>query len=119
MLKLSKKAWKWAFYDWANSGFATTVMAGFFPLFFKQYWSSGSDVNLSTAQLGLGNSVASLIVALMAPVLGAIADRGCYKKKFMTFFAYLGVLMTACLFMVDKGNWMSERANVVSKGLSA
>ena len=106
MFKHKKAVWGWALYDWGNSAFATTVMAGFFPLFFKQYWSSGADVNLSTAQLGLGNSVASLIVALMAPVLGAIADRGSYKKKFMTFFAYLGVLMTACLFMVEQGNWM-------------
>ena len=92
-------------YDWANSAFATTVMAGFFPIFFKQYWSYGVDVNMSTAQLGFGNSIASLLVALMAPFLGAIADKGSVKKKFLIFFAYLGVLMTAGLFMVHKGQW--------------
>ena len=53
----------WAMYDWANSAFATTVMAGFFPIFFKDYWSAGADVNVSTAQLGVANSIASLIVA--------------------------------------------------------
>jgi len=58
----------------ANSAFATTVMAGFFPVFFKQYWSHGADVNLSTAQLALGNSVAGIAMALLAPVLGAVAD---------------------------------------------
>ena len=42
----------------------------------KQYWSLGADVKLSTARLGFGNSVASILIALMAPVLGAIADRG-------------------------------------------
>ena len=93
-------------YDWANSAFSTTVMAGFFPIFFKQYWSIGADVNQSTAMLGFGNSIASLIVALMAPVLGAIADRGSLKKKFMIFFTYLGVLMTAGLYLVGKGDWM-------------
>ncbi len=92
-------------YDWANSAFATTVMAGFFPIFFKQYWSSGVDVNMSTAQLGFGNSLASLFVALMAPFLGAIADKGSTKKKFLLFFAYLGVLMTAGLFLIHKGQW--------------
>jgi len=92
-------------YDWANSAFATTVMAGFFPIFFKQYWSYGVDVNMSTAQLGFGNSLASLFVALMAPFLGAIADKGSAKKKFLLFFAYLGVLMTAGLFLVHKGQW--------------
>ena len=93
-------------YDWANSAFSTTVMAGFFPIFFKQYWSVGADVNQSTAMLGFGNSIASLFVALMAPLLGAIADRGSLKKKFMIFFAYLGVLMTAGLYLVEKGDWM-------------
>ena len=105
MNKEKKAVWGWAMYDWANSAFATTVMAGFFPIFFKQYWSYGVDVNVSTAQLGFGNSIASLLVALMAPVLGAIADKGSARKKFLIFFAYLGVLMTACLFLVGKGEW--------------
>jgi UMF1 family MFS transporter len=52
-----KTVWGWVMYDWANSAFATTVMAGFFPIFFKQYWSHGVDVNVSTAQLGFGNSI--------------------------------------------------------------
>ena len=106
MDKEKKSLWGWALYDWANSAFATTVMAGFFPVFFKKYWSYGTDVNMSTAQLGFGNALASLIVALMAPVLGAIADRGSAKKKFLIFFAYLGVLMTASLFLVGKGQWV-------------
>jgi MFS transporter, UMF1 family len=100
-----KAVWGWAMYDWANSAFATTVMSGFFPLFFKKYWSVGTDVNVSTAQLGFGNSLAGLVVALMAPILGAIADRGSAKKKFMTFFAYLGALMSVCLFWVQQGDW--------------
>ena len=105
-MKSDKKAiWGWALYDWANSAFATTVMAGFFPIFFKQYWSYGTDVNASTAQLGFGNSIASLIVAMTAPILGAMADKGSAKKKFLVFFAYLGVLMTAALFAVQKGQW--------------
>jgi UMF1 family MFS transporter len=105
MTPSKKSIWGWALYDWANSAFATTVMAGFFPIFFKQYWSYGTDVNVSTAQLGFGNSIASLIVALMAPVLGAIADKGSARKKFLIVFAYLGVLMTAALFVVQQGQW--------------
>lgn len=105
MTNEKKTVWGWAMYDWANSAFATTVMAGFFPIFFKKYWSYGADVNMSTAQLGFGNSIASLLVALMAPVLGAIADKGSARKKFLIFFAYMGVLMTASLFLVEKGEW--------------
>jgi UMF1 family MFS transporter len=105
-LEANKKAiWGWAIYDWANSVYVTTVMAGFFPVFFKKYWSAGADVNLSTAQLGFANSIASLLVALMAPVLGAIADKGSARKKFLIFFAYLGVLMAAGLFLVQEGQW--------------
>ena len=103
----NKKIFGWALYDWANSAFATTVMAGFFPLFFKQYWSAGADVTMSTARLGLANSVAGIIVAMSAPILGAIADRGTAKKKFLLFFSYLGIVMTSSLYMVSMGNWQT------------
>jgi UMF1 family MFS transporter len=100
-----KAVWGWALYDWANSAFATTVMAGFFPVFFKQYWSAGVDANLSTARLGLGNAAAGLLVALSAPILGAMADRSAARKRFLARFAYLGVLATAALFVVGQGQW--------------
>ena len=100
-----KAVWGWALYDWANSAFATTVMAGFFPVFFKQYWSHGADVNLSTAQLALGNSVAGIAMALLAPVLGAVADRSAVTKRLLLLFAYLGVLATAALYWVERGCW--------------
>ena len=106
MQKDNKKTiFGWALYDWANSAFATTVMAGFFPLFFKQYWSAGTDVTMSTARLGLANSIAGMLVALSAPLLGAIADRGTSKKKFLLFFSYIGIVMTSSLYMVSMGNW--------------
>jgi len=92
-------------YDWANSAFATTVMAGFFPLFFKQYWSIGTDVNTSTALLGFGNSAASLLVALCAPVLGVLADRCAARKTLLICLAYPGALATALLWAVPKGEW--------------
>ena len=86
---LNGTKWSWAFYDWANSAFATTVMAGFFPIFLKQYWSSGSDPTESTFQLGLANGVAGLVIAILAPALGEMADRGGAKKKFLMFFIQL------------------------------
>ncbi len=95
----------WALYDWANSAFATTVMAGFFPIFFKQYWSVGADVSVSTARLGVANSLAGIVVALSAPLLGAIADRGSAKKHFLIFFAYMGAVMTSALYLVGMGEW--------------
>lgn len=105
MTKEQKAVWGWALYDWANSAFATTVIAGFFPVFFKQYWSHGADANLSTAQLGFGNALAGLVMALLAPLLGAVADRASARKRFLIFFAYLGALSTAGLYLVGQGNW--------------
>jgi len=95
----------WAFYDWANSAFATTVMAGFFPLFFKQYWSAGTDSTVSTFWLGLGNSGASLIILIMAPILGALADSGGLHKRLLAVFALVGIVATAGFFLVSQGAW--------------
>lgn len=95
----------WSLYDWANSAFATTVMAGFFPVFFKSYWSAGADVTASSFRLGLGNSIAGLVIMLLAPLLGAIADKGGARKKFLLFFTVMGVVMTAGLYFVQKGAW--------------
>ena len=101
----NKAVWSWTMYDWANSAFATTVMAGFFPLFFKAYWADPDYPSESTFYLGIANSIASIIVALFAPFLGAIADQATAKKKFLFTFAYLGIVMTGGLWIVDKGYW--------------
>ncbi|MEJ2689002.1 MAG: MFS transporter [Deltaproteobacteria bacterium] len=101
-----KRVISWALYDWGNSAFATTVMAGFFPIFFKQYWSTGSPAVESTFRLGAANSIASLIIVVAAPVLGAIADKGSAKKRFLLFFAFMGILMTGALFFVSESNWL-------------
>ncbi len=95
----------WVCYDWANSAFATTVMAGFFPVFFSAYWAVGSSSEQGTFYLGAANSLGSLIVALLAPFLGAIADWGSYKKRLLAFFALLGSVMTASLYVLQMGNW--------------
>ncbi len=101
----TKKVVSWAFYDWANSAYSTTVMAGFFPIFFEKFWSNPDDVIQSTYQLGIANSVSSIIIALVSPILGAIADRGSAKKKLLITFAFLGIVMTGGLWFVQQGEW--------------
>jgi len=97
----------WALYDWANSAFATTVMAGFFPVFFKQYWSAGTDPTVSTFRLGIGNGIASFAIALCAPLLGAIADRGGARVRMLVCFTLLGAAATASLYWVTQGQWQT------------
>lgn len=96
----------WALYDWANSAFATTVMAGFFPVFFKEFWASDLSVTDSTFWLGIGNATASILVVILAPFIGALADQGGRKKKLLILFAFLGILMSASLYFVASGFWM-------------
>lgn len=101
-----KLIWSWALYDWANSAFATTILAGFFPVFFKKYWTGDFSAVESTYYLGLVNSLASFALALMSPGLGAIADDGAWKKRFLFFFTVLGAVGSLALSFVGQGQWM-------------
>ena len=80
-------------------------MAGFFPIFFGIYWADPSNVNQSTLQLGVANSIASVVIALISPILGAIADSASARKKFLITFAFLGIAMTGGLWFVGQGEW--------------
>jgi len=110
----SKRILAWSIYDFGNSAFATTVIAGFFPIFFKEFWSVGVEVTESTFKLGLANSISGILVVLLAPVLGAIADKGGAKKRFLAAFAAMGCAMTFSLFFVGEGNWILAAAFFVA-----
>jgi len=101
----NKPVLAWAFYDWANSAFATTVMAGFFPVFFQKFWSVDVTPTETTSRLGYGNAIAGLVIALLAPILGAIADRGGRRKQFMFAWTLLGVVATGGLYLAAQGEW--------------
>jgi UMF1 family MFS transporter len=105
MALLSRKVKGWALYYWGNHAFTTAVITVFFPIFFKDYWNHGVDPSVSTFRLGLANSGASLIVALTAPILGAIADKGGHKKRFLLASAFMGAVMVLALHFVGMGQW--------------
>lgn len=104
-MSANRQITSWVLYDWANSAFATTVMAGFFPVFYKTFWAADLPATESTFQLGLANSVAGLLVVLSAPFLGAVADRGGLKIRLLGVFALLGVGMSGGLYFVAAGQW--------------
>jgi UMF1 family MFS transporter len=95
-----KKVFAWALYDWANSAFATTVMVAFFPVFFKQTLAIGVPATASTVWLGNANGISSLVLALTAPWLGALADKGGAHIRMLAIFTAIGVLPTALLAFV-------------------
>lgn len=101
----NKEIMSWATYDWANSAFATTVMAGFFPVFFKKYWSSNLEVTQSTAYLGYLLGATSLLVAIVAPWLGYWADRHSGKKWGCAVATAIGVITCILLGWIGEGQW--------------
>jgi UMF1 family MFS transporter len=101
--------WSWALIDWANSAFAIVVMTAFFPIFFKDYWCAvpGMTPERSTAYLGYANTISSAIIAVLAPLLGSIADQGNGKRKFLFTFTLLGAAATALLPLVAQGHFVA------------
>ena len=101
----NKQRLAWAFYDWANSAFATVVIAGFFPIFFKEYWANELTTSESTFQLGMANALASLVIVILSPLLGAVADHSHQKKRFLLLFAALGITLSCSLSLLAQGEW--------------
>jgi UMF1 family MFS transporter len=101
-----RERWAWAFYDWANSAFITTVVVVLFPVFFRSYWAQEVPSTEVTLYLGNANSFASLVITLLAPFLGAIADRSGRKKPMLASFMIVGVLATFTLSLIGQGQWL-------------
>ncbi len=111
-----REIWAWGLYDFANSPFATTILAVIFNRYFAEALAGGEEGVVLEA-FGLAVRVpgvtfftytlaaAMLIVAVLAPVLGAIADSSGSKKQFLAFFCYLGVGATALLYFVNEGQY--------------
>lgn len=97
--------WSWGLTSWANHAFITTVAVGLFPIFFDRYWAAGLRGTTSTFYLGLTNSSASFIVMLLAPTLGALADRRGHKRRWFGIFTAIGVVGTVLLAMAGKDRW--------------
>ncbi len=93
----------WIMYDWANSAYATTILAAVFPAFYKSVAGSGMSQVHSTVWWSYSNFVAVLIVAIFAPVLGAISDISTSRKRFLIFFMIIGIVSTFLMGFIDKG----------------
>ncbi len=96
--RFNQKERSWILYDWANSVYATNIMAAIFPTIFVSFAGSRGDV-----WWGYGTSIATLVIALLAPFLGSIADYRGMKKKLFTAFMLLGVVSTASIALT--GDW--------------
>lgn len=98
--------WAWTMYDWANSAFATTIMAAVLPVYYASVAAADLPPNEATSNWAFTTTIALVLVAVLGPVLGAMADFSGAKKRFLTVFALLGIFGTALLYFVQRGDWI-------------
>jgi len=96
----------WAMYDWANSAFATTVMAAVLPVYFARVAAAALPAHVATAYWGYTASLSLLVIALASPFLGAMGDYLGAKKRFLAAFLTVGTVATAALALVGPGDWL-------------
>lgn len=102
-----KRVWAWTMYDWANSAFATTILAAVLPVYFSQVAGATlPSTTIATSYWSFGLSISLIIVAILSPILGTISDIMRGKKRFLAFFAGIGILGTALLVFVESGDWL-------------
>ena len=95
----------WAMYDWANSAVQTTIIAAIFPIFFQKFAAAGTPGPVATGRFAWATTIAILIVAVIAPPLGAVADYAAFKKRLLAVFLGVGACATAAMFFITRGDW--------------
>ena len=95
----------WAFYDWANSAFLTTIVAAVFPVYYNNVAAKGLAPEQAAFNFSMATTVALTVSAVIAPVLGAIADHRPYKKPFLIAFMLVGVIATMAMALIGEGDW--------------
>jgi UMF1 family MFS transporter len=95
----------WAMYDWANSAFATTIVTAIFPVYFTSVAAANLSPVDATRRLAIATTIALAISAVLAPVLGAVADYAPIKKRLLGIFMTIGALASGALFFIQRGDW--------------
>ena len=94
----------WAWYDWANSVYWTTVVTAVFPPFFSSYAASGFEPAQATARFAMITTASVAVIAILSPVLGALADHSGIKKRLLAFFLIIGVASCAAMALIGEGD---------------
>lgn len=105
-MRMTREERDWILYDVANSAFVLVMVTAIMPIYFKDVMAVGQPPHVATAHWGFANATASLILALLAPVLGAMADYPGRKKRFFVVFLLAGVLLNLALPLIPEGQWL-------------
>ena len=96
----------WAMYDWANSAFMTTIVAAVFPIYFANVAAAELPPETATFRYSVATTIALVIVAVISPLLGALADYGGLKKRLLLAFQSLAIMATGLMVFILKGDWV-------------
>jgi MFS transporter, UMF1 family len=99
----------WCMYDWADSAFATTILAAVLPVFFRRVSAvslAGMQSHLSTSIWGYTSALAMLASAGLSLVFGPVADYGSAKKRLLAVFAGIGIVFSSLLALTGAGDWL-------------
>ena len=103
---MSREEKSWILYDVANSAFVLIMVTAIMPIYFKDVAAQGLPSAVSTAHWGFANSAAALVLALVAPMLGTLADYRDRKKRFFLLFLSVGLIFTLALSFISAGQWL-------------
>ena len=96
----------WAMYDWANSAFWTTIVAAIFPIYFQKVAAANLPPAVATVRFAWGTTLSILVMAIIAPILGSVADRAPIKKRLLALFVAIGSIATGAMFFIARGEWL-------------
>jgi MFS transporter, UMF1 family len=109
----------WAMYDWANSAMVTTIVAAVFPIYYYNVAGAGLAPGVATFRFSIATTIGLSVVAVLAPLLGAMADFTAAKKRMLGLFMLLGVTAVAAMFLIQQGDWMLASALFVLANIGA
>ena len=109
----------WAMYDWGISAYETTIVTAIFPIYFAVAAAEGLEDSTASAYMAFANSVTILLVAIVSPLLGAMADYAAVKKKLLAVFMAGGALATAAMFLIHTGHYVLALVLFVAAGVGA
>ncbi|MGD9651560.1 MAG: MFS transporter, partial [Candidatus Dadabacteria bacterium] len=103
----------WAFYHWAENAFGTSVMVAILPIYYSKVAASTLTPNQATVYWGYTNTIALIIIAILAPIIGTIANLLGMRKRMLMIFASIGIFATSLLFLVRTGDWFMASAILI------
>lgn len=102
----TKEVRSWMMYDWANSAFATTMLAAVLPIFYQTVAASNLPAHQATSYWAFTQTIGMILVALLSPILGAMADLSQRKMAFLRVFAWAGALACTLMVFAGEGDWI-------------